>query len=107
MPDNDSTDKPSERPPLDIEDWELAFAAYKGNHSAALNMGFCLMVIKGYLSYDPPKIEAVLKGIDHAILALYPYTQFHDVCHDMYIKVIGGDLTLEEEEKLKNLGIKF
>jgi hypothetical protein len=26
---------------------------------------------------------------------------------EMYIKVIGGDLTLEEEEKLKNLGIKF
>jgi hypothetical protein len=107
MPDNDSTDKPSERPPLDIEDWELAFAAYKGNHSAALNMGFCLMVIKGYLSYDPPKIEAVLKGLDHAILALYPYTQFHDVCHDMYIKVIDGSLTLEEEEKLKKLGFKF
>jgi hypothetical protein len=70
-------------------------------------MGFCLTVIKAYLSYDPPKVEDVLKGIDHAVLALYPYTQFHDVCHEMYIKVIGGELTLEEEEMLKKLGIKF
>jgi hypothetical protein len=70
-------------------------------------MGFNLMMIKAYLSYDPPKIEEVLKGIDHAIVALYPYTQFHDVCQDMYIKVIGGDLTLEEEEVLKKLGLKF
>jgi hypothetical protein len=47
------------------------------------------------------------KGIDHAIHALYPYTQFHDVCHDMYMKVVGGDLTLEEEEVLRKLGLKF
>jgi hypothetical protein len=40
-------------------------------------------------------------------VALYPYTQFHDVCQDMYIKVIGGDLTREEEEVLKKLGLKF
>jgi hypothetical protein len=44
-----------------------------------------------------------IRIIDHAIKALYPYTQFHDLCHDMYIKVVGGDLTLEEEEVLKKL----
>ena len=107
MSDNPNTKKPTEQPALDVEDWELAFSAYEGHTNAALNMGFNLMIIKGYLSLDPPKIEEVLKGIDHAIHALYPYTQFHDVCQDMYIKVIGGDLTREEEEVLKKLGLKF
>lgn len=49
MPDNPNTNKPSELPALDVEDWDLAFAPYKGNTSAALNMGFCLMLIKAYL----------------------------------------------------------
>ena len=107
MPDNPNTNKPSEQPALDVEDWELAFEAFAGNTNAALNMGFNLMIMKGYLLYDPPKVEEVIKGIEHAIVALYPYTQFHDVCHDMYMKVIGGDLTREEEETLKKLGLKF
>jgi hypothetical protein len=40
MPDNRNTEKPTEQQPLDTGDWELAFAAYLGNTSAALNMGF-------------------------------------------------------------------
>jgi hypothetical protein len=72
--------------------------AFAGNTNAALNMGFNLMIMKSYLSYDSPKIEDVLEGLNHAIVALYPYTQFHHVCHDMYMKVVGGDLTREEEE---------
>ena len=32
MPDNPNTKKLSEQPPLDAEDWELAFAAYEGQH---------------------------------------------------------------------------
>ena len=108
MPNNRNTEKPSEQQPLDAEDWELAFVAYEGNSGAALNMGFNLMIIKGYLSFDPPKIKEVLDGIDQAIHALFPYTQFHGICHDMYIKVIGGShLTPEEEETLKKLGVKF
>ena len=107
MSDNPNTKKPSEQPALDVEDWELAFAAYLGDTNAALNMGFNLMAIKSHLSCDPPKIDEVLEGIDHAIEALYPYTQFHHVCHDMYMKVVGGDLTREEEEMLKQLGLKF
>jgi len=107
MPDNRNTNKPSEQPPLDIEDWELAFVPLKGHTNAALNMGFNLMVLLAYLKVEPLKIQEAIKGIQHGIEALYPYTQFHDVCHDMYIKVVGGDLTLEEEEMLKKLGIKF
>ena len=52
-------------------------------------------------------VETATAAIDRGIEALFPYTQFHGVCHEMYIKVIGGELTLEEEDMLKKLGLKF
>jgi hypothetical protein len=61
MPDNRNTDKPSEQQPLDKEDWEIAFAPYKDDTSAALNMGFNLMVMKVYLSLDPPNLQEFSK----------------------------------------------
>jgi hypothetical protein len=83
------------------------FEAYAGNTNAALNMGFNLMVLLSYLKVEPLKIQEAIEGIEHGLEALYPYTQFHEVCHDMYMKVVGGDLTLEEEETLNKLGLKF
>jgi hypothetical protein len=103
----DNPSKETENPPLDAESWELAFLVYKGNTDAALNMGFNLMVLLSYLKVEPLQIQEAVEGLEHGLEALYPYTQFHDVCHDMYIKVVGGDLTLEEEQMLKKLGIKF
>jgi len=52
-------------------------------------------------------VETATAAIDRGIEALFPYTHFHGVCHDAYLKVIGGKLTLEEEEMLKKLGLKF
>ena len=104
---SDNPNKQHENPPLDAESWELAFEAYKGHTDAALNMGYNLVVLMSYLKVEPLLIEEALEGLARAIEALYPYTQFHDVCHDMYLKVIGGELTLEEEEVLKKLGLKF
>ena len=107
MPENSNTEKPTEQQPLDTEDWELAFAAYKGYPGAALMMGFNLMVLKPYVSVEPLQLDKALEGIERAIEVLYPFTQFHEMCHDMYVKLISGDLTVEEEEKLKKWGIKF
>jgi hypothetical protein len=105
MPEN--SNKESENPPVDTESWELAFEAYKGHPDAALNMGYNLVVLASYLKVEPLLIEEALEGLERAIEALYPYTQFHGVCHNMYLKVVGGKLTLEEEEMLKKLGLKF
>lgn len=60
-----------------------------------------------YIKVEPLKIQEAIEGLERAIEALYPHTQFHEVCHEMYLKVIGGELTLEEEEVLKKLGLKF
>ena len=103
----DDPNTPHENPPLDVESWELAFEAYKGNTDAALDMGYNLCVLLSYLKVEPLLIEEAIDGLETAIEVLYPYTQFHQVCHDMYRKVIGGELTLEEEQTLKKLGVKF
>jgi hypothetical protein len=70
-------------------------------------LGFNLTVLLSYLKVEPLEIELAVERIERAIEAIYPHTQFHQMCHDMYLKVVGGELTLEEEETLKKLGLKF
>ena len=66
-------------------------------------LGFNLTVLLSYLKVEPLEIEL---AIERAIEALYPHTQFHQMGHEMYLKVVGGELTLEEET-LKKLGLRF
>jgi hypothetical protein len=105
MPDDRNTEK--ENPPLDAEDWELAFEPYKGNPGAALQLGYNLFALLAYLRIEPVDVETASNAIDRALLALYPHTEFHMVCWIFFRKVIEGALTLEEEDVLKKLGIKF
>ena len=103
MPDHRIT----ENQPLDTEDWELALEPFKGNPGAALMLGYNFMVLKSYLAVEPLKIQEASEGIDRGLEVLYPYTQFHEVSFRMFRRLIEGQLTLEEEEKLKALGIEF
>ena len=105
MPDNRTTH--IENDPLDAEDWEIALAPYVGHPGAALQLASHLVILQAFLKVEPVDVDTATAAIDRGIEALFPYTQFHGVCHDMYLKVIGGKLTLEEEETLKKLGIKF
>jgi hypothetical protein len=105
MPDNRNTEK--ENPPLDTEDWEIALAPYKGNPGAALQLGYHFIALLAYLRVEPVNVETATNAIDRALLVLYPHTEFHMVCWTFFRKVIEGELTLEEEEVLKKLGIKF
>ena len=105
MPDNRTT--PSENDPLDPEDWDIALAPYKGHPGAALQLACHFVILLAFLKVEPVDVEVATDAIERGIEALFPFTQFHGVCHDMYRKVIGGELTLEEEETLKKLGLKF
>ena len=105
MPDN--RNKETENPPLDAEDWDIALAPYAGHPGAALQLACHRVILQAFLKVEPVDVEVATDAIDRGIEALFPYTQFHGVCHDMYLKVIGGKLTLEEEEVLKKLGLKF
>ena len=77
-----------------LQDENVIAVGYRPSNSRTLTDSLCKDDNNGgnhpleslVKSRDPPKIPEVLEGIDHAIEALYPYTQFHDVCHDNYIK---------------------
>ena len=78
MPDNRTTD--SESPPLDHEDWRIAFEPY----SAFQNHAFILAqhlhsVIKLIEQGRLGAVEA-LNGLDRAIEALMPHTRFSYWC---------------------------
>lgn len=112
MPENETDVDLSEsevdvRVPLDGEDWEIALQPYKGNPSAALSLGFRLIVLRSYLSVEPLKIQEAIAAIDLAVEVLFPHTQFHDLSLDFFRKVIEGKVTFEEEQKLKALGVNF
>jgi hypothetical protein len=105
MPNN--RNNPTEQPPLDYEGWEIAFEPYGNDPGAALMLGFNIMMLKAYVLVEPPKIAEVIEGLDKAMEVLFQHSQFHKVAYEMFRKVAGGELSLEEEQMLKSLGLKF
>jgi hypothetical protein len=107
MHNNRNTENESEHLPLDTQDWEIAFEVYEGNPGGALMLGFNLMVLLSHLAVKPVKIQEAIEGVERAIEVLFPYTQLHEVSRNLFLRLIGGKLTMEEEEALKALGIRF
>ena len=95
------------RGPLDADDWELSFVPYAGNPGAALALGFRLMVLRSFLAVEPLKIQEAIDGIDLAVEAVFPHTQFHELSLEFFRKVIEGELTFEEDQKLRAMGFEF
>ena len=106
MPVNRSTDNPIEHS-LGYESWEIAFAAYEHYPVDALMLGLNFMVMKAYFLMEPPRLAEPIEGLDKAVEVLFHHSEFHEVAYKMFLKVAGGQLTLEEEEVLKSLGLKF
>ena len=98
---------PHENPPLDAEDWQNAFEPYKGHPGAALQLSFCLNALRDYVLDDPVDEEVITGAIERALDALYPHSDFNLLCRDFFRKVVEGELTLEEEQMIKKLGLKF
>ena len=98
---------PHENPPLDAEDWQNAFEPYVGHPGAALQLSFCLNALRDYLFENPVDEEVITGAIERALDALYPHSDFHLLCRDFFRKVVEGAMTLEEEQMIKKLGIKF
>jgi hypothetical protein len=105
MPDNPNTNY--ENAPLDTEDWEIAFAPYAQYPSAALTLAANLMILKAFLAIKPPMMQEAIEGLDRAMEVLFPFTEFHEVSYVLFRRLAEGKLTLEDEQILKSLGIKF
>ena len=107
MEDNPNTDNQTQHDLVDPEDWALAFEAYEGKPSEALNLGFNLAVLRTELDSLLIKSQPVIDALDLAMQVLFPYTSFHDASFDLFVRVTEGKITRDEEQMLNALGIKF
>ncbi len=105
--DNPITNNPSENAPLDAENWEHAFEPYDGFPGQALMLGFNLMVLKAYIAVEPLMIPKAVAGLDCAMEVLFKHTQFHEISYGLFHRLIEGQLTYDEEQLLKSLGLEF
>jgi hypothetical protein len=92
---------------LDPENWKIVFQVYKGRSISALALAYQLIAIKQSLQRGRNGIPDAIAGLDLAIHALFPHTDFHRVGHKFFLRTIEGNLTSKQEERLRELGIKF
>jgi hypothetical protein len=107
MQDNRNTDNQPQHVLVDTDDWALAFEPYEGKPSAALNLGFNLAMLRIELDSLLIKSQPVIDALDDAMEVLFHYTDFHDASFDLFIRFTEGKLTLDEEQMLNALGVKF
>ena len=108
MQDNPTTtDKQIHSLDVDRGDWELAFKPYEVNPDAALTLGFNLAELRTYLDSLLIKPRPVMVALDLALEALFPFTSFHDKSFDLFMRLMEGKLTFEEEQMLHALGVNF
>jgi hypothetical protein len=107
MPNDPTTDNPIH--PLDVDrgDWELAFKPYEENPHDALSLGFNLAELRTHLDSLLIKPRPVMEALDRALEALFPFTDFHKASFDLFMRLMDGKLTFDEEQMLHALGIEF
>lgn len=63
--------------------------------------------IKRSLKRGQKGIPNAIAGLDLAVEALYPHTDFHNMGRTFFQRTIEGRLKPEQEEKLRELGVKI
>jgi hypothetical protein len=110
MQDNPSTNNKDNQTPefdLDREDWEQAFEPLEKNSYQVLKLGFNFAVMRQYLDGLLIKPRPIMDALDEAMDVLFGLTEFHDVGFNLFLKFSEGQLSLEEEQMLHALGVKF
>lgn len=110
MQNNPNTDNTHNQTPefdLDREDWEQAFEPLRKNSYHVLKLGFNFAVMRKYLDGLLIKPRPIMEALDEAMDVLFALTEFHDVGFNLFIKFTEGQLTIEEEQMLEALGVKF
>jgi hypothetical protein len=106
-PNTDNTDTQTHELDMDREDWELAFEPLGKNSYAVLRLGFNFAIMRKYLDGQLFKPRPVMETLDEAMEVLFELTEFHDVSFNLFLKFTEGQLTFEEEQMLRALGVKL
>lgn len=89
------------------ENWKIAVEGYKGHPIPALLLAHQLMAIKQSLRRGRKGIPDAIAGLDLAIDALFPHTDFHKISLKLYLRRLEGTIKHDQEEKLRQLGVKI
>ena len=92
---------------LDPEQWEMVLQVYAGHPVAALTLAYQLIEIKQSLKRGQKGITDAIAGLDLAVEALYPHTDFYNMGRTFFQRTIEGNVKPEQEEKLRQLGVKL
>src|SRR5688500_1554888 len=101
MHDNAITDTVS--PPLDCEDWQIAFEPYAEHPFLALSLAQHLTALQDYIQSDTDKATA---AINRAVNALYEHSEFRSVGLLLFRATVQGRLTTDRENLIHELGIR-
>lgn len=92
---------------LEAENWKIALKLYKGHPIPALLLAHQIMAIKQCLERGRKGIPDAIDGLDLAIDALVPHTDFYKLSHRFFLRRLEGNIKPKQEEKLRQLGLKI
>lgn len=92
---------------LEGENLKIALALYSGHPIPALLLAHQLTAIKQCLQRGRKGVPDAIAGLDLAIEALYPHTDFDKVSRKLYLRRLEGTIKPDQEEKLRQLGVKI
>jgi hypothetical protein len=107
MQDNPNTEDLTPDLLVDQDDWGIAFEPFAGHAYAALRLGFNFAMLRKYFDSQLIKPRPVMEALDLGMEVLFPYTSFHKASLDLFLRLVDGKLTFEEEQMLNALGVKF
>jgi hypothetical protein len=87
----------NESPPLDSEDWEIVFQAYEGYPILAFILAQHLDFVRELIERGAEERELAVDGLDLAIEALQPFTDFRNADLTIYLSAVAGTLVPEQE----------
>ncbi len=93
----------TENPPLDAEDWQIAFEPYVNHPLLALALAQHLTALQGYVQSDAVKATA---AINCAVESLYEHSEFRSVSLELFCATVQGRMTVELENLVHQLGIR-
>ena len=92
---------------LDPEQWKIVLKVYAGHPVAALTLAYQLIALKQSLQRGKKGIPDAIAGLDLAMESLYPHTDFYKLGRKFYHRTIEGNLKPEQEDKLRQFGVKL
>lgn len=92
---------------LEAENWKIALGRYDGHLMPALLLAHQLMAIKQCLQRGRKGLPDAIAGLDLAIEELYPHTDFHKISYKLYVRRLEGIIKPDQEEKLRELGVRL